>query len=564
MRCSSPPPHSAAAPSRRRLTRRAAAILLLGCALTACGPDEPRVVRAAREKILLVGNGTEPKSLDPHVTTGVTEHHVLMALMEGLTSEHPSEERVEPAVARSWESNEALDVWTFHLRPEARWSNGDPLTAQDFVFAYHRMLSPRMGSQYAEMLYLMKGAAAFHKGEITDFSEVGVRALDDHTLQISLVGPTPYFPEVLPHYAWYPVHAPTILKFGDMDQRISRWTHPGNFVGNGPFILTQWRFKHFLEVRKNPHYWDVDTVRLDGIRFFPIDNTAAEERMFRDGQLHLTQIIPLDKIPWWRDNHPEVFVSHPYLSVYFYRLNTTRPPLDDPRVRHALSLAIDRQAICEGVLKAGQPPARGMVPPVAGYQGPQPLEFDPERARRLLAEAGYPEGRGFPRLDILINVMESHKTLAEVIQQMWKKHLNIQAGINSQDWSVYLDSMSRLDYDVCRAGWTADYADPMTFLDMWTTGNGNNLTGWSSARFDGLIDEARRTGRTEDRFGVLHRAESLLLEDLPVLPLYFYVRYYLVSPLVTGHHPKLLDNHPWKYVGLKDPHEAEIPSVARH
>jgi oligopeptide transport system substrate-binding protein len=355
---------------------------------------------------------------------------------------------------------------------------------------------------------------------------------------------------MLPHYAWYPIHSPTILKFGAIDDRISRWTRPGNFVGNGAFQFKSWRFKHYLEVERNPHYWDAANVGVNGIRFFPIDNTAAEERMFRDGQLHVTEIIPLDKIATWRDQHPESFFSHTYLSVYFYRINTTRVPRNDKRVRHALSLAIDREGLCRNVMRAGQPPAPNFVPPVAGYEGPPVLRFDPVEARRLLAEAGFPDGRNFPRFDILINVMESHKTIAEAIQQMWKENLNIEVGINSQDWGVYLDSQQRLDYDVCRAAWTGDYADPMTFLDMWTTGNGNNETGWANPRYDAFIEQARRTRDTKERFAILREAESLFLDELPAIPFYFYVRYYLVSPMVSGWHPKLLDNHPWKYLRL--------------
>jgi oligopeptide transport system substrate-binding protein len=518
-----------------------------------CGRREPRAVAAAGEKILLVGNGTEPQALDPHTTTGVQEHHVLISLLEGLATDHPSEERVEPGAAERWQSNDKLDVWTFYLRPNGKWSNGDPVTAHDFVFAYRRMLMPKLASQYAEMLYPLKGAQELHQGKTSDPATLGARAIDDHTLELDLVGPVPYFPSMLQHYAWFPMHQPTILKFGKVDQRATQWTRPGNFVGNGPFKLESWRFKHYIEVERNPYYWDAATVKLNGIRFFPVDNIAAEERMFRDGQLHITETVPLDKIEYWRDQHPEVYHCDPYLSVYFYRVNTTRPQLKDPRVRRALALAIDRESLCKNVTRSGQVPATNFVPPVAGYTGPPELRFDPTAARQLLAEAGYPEGRNFPRFDILINVMESHKTIAEAIQRMWTQHLGINVGINSQDWSVYLDSQERLDYDVCRAGWTADYPDPMTFLDMWTTGNGNNETGWGSPEFDALIAQARQTADQKARFAILRRAEKLFLDAMPGLPFYFYVREHLVSTLVEGFHSKLLDNHPWKYVGLKVP-----------
>ena len=524
-------------------------LTLLG--LTACSRHDSRARKAAREGILLVGNGTEPKSLDPHIASGVTEHHLIITLLEGLTSDHPVEESVVPAAAARWETNDTLDEWTFHLRPEAKWSNGDPVTAQDFVWAYQRLLTPSLGGEYAAMLYLLKGAEAFNKGETTDPQSIGARALDPLTLRLTLVGPTPYFPSMLTHYAWFPVHPPTILAHGKIDTRASRWTHPGNFVGNGPFTLKTWRFKHLIEVVRNPHYWDAATVKLNGIRFLPIDNIPAEERMFRDGQLHLTETVPLDKIEHWRTKQADSYYENPYLAVYFYRINVTHPQLKDPRVRHALSLAIDREAITKNIMKAGQSPATGLVPPVAGYTGPGLVKFDPVEARRLLAEAGYADPSTFPRFDILFNVSESHRTIAEAIQQMWNKNLGLNVGLNSQDWGVYLDAQQRLDFNVSRAAWTADYPDPMTFLDMWTTGNGNNMTGWSRPEFDALIAQARTIRDTGERFTVLKEAESLLLQDMPVIPLYIYVRNYLVSPAVTGWHPKLLDSRPWKHVGLQ-------------
>ena len=529
-----------------------AALLGLGV-VAGCQRGTSRTEQAAADKLLLVGNGTEPQSLDPHITTGVQEHHIFMSILEGLVCEHPSEETVEPGVAEKWEPNDRLDEWTFHLRANARWSNGDPLTARDFVYAYRRILMPRLASQYAEMLYLLKGAREFNEAKTDDFSTVGVRAPDDRTLVLSLVGPTPYFPLMLPHYAWFPVHQATIEKYAPIDERRNPWTKPGRFVGNGPFILKEWRFNHFIEVERNPHYWDVAGVKLNRIRFFPITNTASEERMFRDGQLHMTETLPLDKLAAWKKNPAGAYREIPYLATYFYRINTKRGPMKDPRVRKALAFAIDQRGITDGVIRGGQIPATGICPAVAGYTGPRMVAFDPEKARQLLAEAGFPDGRNFPRFDILINVMESHKSIAEAIQQMWKKHLNINVGINAQDWSVYLDSQQRLDYDVCRAAWTADYADPMTFLDMWTAGNGNNETGWENPAFDALIAKAKQTAGDRERFAILREAETLLLDEMPIMPIYYYVRNYLVSPMVVGWHPKLLDNHPWKHFDLKVP-----------
>jgi len=529
------------------------ALILAGIILPACGRRESRAEKAAREGILLVGSGSEPRSLDPHIASGVTEHHLIMSLLEGLTSEAPEGDGVVPGAATHWDASPTFDQWTFHLRPEAKWSNGDPVTAHDFVWAYRRILTPSLGGEYAAMLHLLKGGEDFNKGITSDPASIGAEALDDHTLKLTLVGPTPHFPSMLTHYAWFPVHPPTILKHGKLDTRASRWTHPGNFVGNGPFRLRTWRFKHMIEVERNPHYWDAANVRLNGIRFFPIDNIPAEERMFRDGQLHVTETVPLDKIEYWRDQRPDNYYIHPYLGVYFYRLNVTRPQFKDRRVRHALSLAIDREAITKNITKAGQIPAVGLVPPVAGYTGPNVLRFDPAEARRLLAEAGHADPKSLPRFSILFNVSESHRTIAEAVQQMWKENLGLDVDLNSQDWGVYLDAQQRLDFDVSRAGWIADYPDPITFLDMWTTGNGNNMTGWSRPEFDALIAKSRTAPDAEARMATLREAEAMFLDDLPAIPIYVYVRNYLISPMVTGWDRKLLDSRPWKHVGLRLP-----------
>ncbi len=528
------------------------AVALAVVSLAACSGGS-RVEQAAKDGVFLIGNASEPKSLDPHIATGVTEHVILMALIEGLVAEHPSEETVAPGVAERWESNATFDEWTFHLRRDARWSNGDPVTAQDFLYSFRRILTPELASQYAEALYVMKGAEAFNRGETTDPATLGATAPDDHTLKISLVGPTPYFPLMLPHYAWYPVHPPTIEAHGGPTNRASRWTHAGSFVGNGAYQLKTWRFKHIIEVERNPYYWDAATVKLNEVHFYPIDNLPTEERMFRDGQLHVTYEFPLDKVSYWKNEPSGSYRSEPYLGIYFYRVNVTHPQLKDPRVRRALSLTIDRASLATNVLHGNGIPATAQVPPVAGYVGPDLVRYDPEAARRLLVEAGYGPQNPPPRFDILLNVSEKHKIIGEAIQQMWKSELGVNVGINSQDWGVYLDAQQRIDYDVCRAGWIADYTDPMSFLDMWTTGNGNNQTGWSNAEFDALIAQARVTGETEARFDILRRAETILLEDQPVIPIYVYLRPRLVSPLVENWHPKMQDYRPWKHIGLKVP-----------
>ncbi len=542
--------------SRDRRFRSAVFGFLLGVLAwfaSGCGPGDRPVDAGVRDQVLLLANGAEPRGLDPHIVTGVTENRVISAIIEGLINYHPTDDRLpEPGVAEHWESQDNHRVWLFELREDARWTNGDPVTAHDFVYSWKRMLTPELGAEYAEMLYILEKAQAFHQGEITDFSQVGVKALDDHTLEVTLVGPTPYFLQMLKHYSWYPVHPPTIERFGGIAARGAEWTRPENYVGNGPFRLEAWEINRVIRVVKSDVYWDADTVRLREIRFYPIDNAATEESSFLNGQIHATSGLSSDKVPHYRRNRPDILYSEPYLGTYYYRLNVTRPVLDDVRVRRALALSIDRELIVERVTQGGQQPAWGYTPVMFGdYDPPQTLSHDPEAARRLLAEAGYPGGEGFPRLEILFNTLEDHRKIAEAIQEMWRGALGIRVSLRNQEWKVYLETQARLDYDISRAGWIADYVDPITMLDLWTSTSGNNQTGWASDEFDELIQRARRSATQKEHYGLLRQAEKILLDELPVIPIYWYTQLYLIDPRVRGWHPKLLNNRPYKYLWLE-------------
>ena len=531
---------------------RALCVLLLCLTAVACGGREREVDSAAKSGILLFGNGAEPKSLDPHLVTGVPENHIISALLEGLVAYHPTNDlEPEPGVAESWQHNADFTVWTFQLRANARWSNGEPVTAGDFVYSWHRILSPELGSEYAEMLYVIRNAEAFNKGEIRDFNQVGVRALDPRHLEVTLAGPTPYFLNMLKHYSFFPVNPRAVERWGGMTNRRNSWSTVDHFVGNGPFRLTQWTTNQIIKVAKSPTYWDAARVRLNEIHFFPIENVNTEETAFLAGRLHLTSTVSPDRIAVFRRQHPNELRTDPYLGLYFFRINVTRPPFNDPRVREALNLAIDRRLLVERVTQGGQAPASGIVPPgMQGYPASQQVQFNLARARQLLAQAGYPGGRGFPHKEILINTSEAHRKIAEAIQAMWRQNLGIDVGIYNQEWKVYLDSQSALNYDLSRSGWIADYAYPMTFLDIFTTGNGNNDTGWSNARYDALIRQARTAATEADRMRLMQEAERVLLGDLPVIPIYWYTRTYLKDPRVQGWNATLLDNHPYKYVSL--------------
>ena len=526
---------------------------LLCLFINGCAKPESRVERGNREQVLHLGNLSEPTDLDPHVVTSQQNFFVISALFEGLTGYNPKDASPEPALAERWEISADGTVYTFHLRPSARWSNGDPVTAQDFVKTYRRILSPGVASEYSYLHEnLITNAAAFAKGEVKDFAQVGYRAVDEHTLQMTLVGPAPYFLGMVSHHSWYPLHLPTIEKFGGAEKRGTEWTRPGNFVGNGPFTLKEWKVNQVVRVARSETYWDKDRVKLKEINFYPIESADTEERAFRSGQLHVTSTIPTSKIDSYREKSPELLHIHPFFGTYFLRFNVRVKPLADLRVRRALTLVIDRAGIINSALRAGQIPAFNFTPPnLPGYQIGPTFTNDVTLAKRLLAEAGYPDGQGFPKLEYLFNTNEGHKQIAEALQQMWKRELGIAVTLVNQEAKVYQATMASGDYQMARYAWIGDYLDPASFLDMMMTSSGNNQTGWSSAEYDRLMTAAGREGDAVQRANLMQRAEMILMSELPVAPIYFYTRNNLGLPNVKGWQPNLLDIHPYKYVWLE-------------
>ena len=537
-----------------RLTFRLLCLVFTAWACTSCGKRERTVESGLRTQTLHLANLSEPTDLDPHVITSIQDFNILLALMEGLTQYDPKTAEPIPGVAERWEASDDLRSWTFHLRRNARWSNGDPLTAHDFVFAFHRMLSPGLGAEYAYMLHGLENGERFHAGDITDFSAVGARAIDDHTLQLRLAHPMPYLPGLVAHSAWFPLHRPTIEKFGPMDQRGSAWTRPGNFVGNGPFHLKEWKRNQVIRAARSETYWDAARVRLQEVNFYPIESTSSEEAAFRSGQVHATSSLPIDKIAVYK-NDPELrplLRQNVYLATYIYRFNVRHPPLGDVRVRRALALAIERERLIEHVTLGGQVPAYSFTPPnTAGYTAGDLLQGDPDEARRLLAEAGFPGGQGFPRLEILFNTLEGHRRIAEAIQQMWKRHLNIDVALYNQEAKVQSDSMRQGNYQIARYAWVGDYLDPSTFLEMMTSTSGNNQTGWSNEEYDRLIEAARQAIDPPERHALFRQAESILMQEVPIAPIYFYTQNNLVHPMVRGWFGNLLNIHPLHHVYLE-------------
>ncbi len=517
--------------------------------LAGCGDGRRSIDRAAEQGLLIVGNNQEPQSLDPHKATAVADGKVISAMLEGLVRPDAADEtRIHPGMAESWEHNADASVWTFHLR-EAVWSDGRPVTAADFAYAYQRLLHPQFGGKYAEMLYPLRGAEAYNKGRC-DWADVGVRVLGERCLQLELAGPTPHLLQLMLHFTWVPLPAHHVEAQGGMLDRRSRWAQLGHWVGNGAYVLASHRVNDHLEVAANPRYWRAAEVKNRGIRFLPVVNGYTETRMFFNGKLHITNNVPPELLEMARERGlaHDSFHQDPYYCTIFYRLNTTRPPLADLRVRRALALAIDRETLVSRVVRGAGKPAFSFTPPGAGYRlkeaEPGTQAQREEEARRLLAEAGYEGGKGFPVLELMTTSRDVQRVMAETIQAMWQEKLGIHVDIRSCEWTAYKAAQQNMDYDISSSSWSGDYLDPATFVELWGSSSGNNCTGWGSAACDAALAAARKSSALADRQSHLAQAERAMLEGQPVIPLYWSDRTYLKAPGVTGWHPLLLDNHP--------------------
>lgn len=549
-----------APPRRTRLLRAVSTPrLLLCCALlvalaAGCRRAETAVERSTRENILLQNIGAEPQDLDPHLMQTNAHLNILMALYEGLVSYDPRDLTPQPGVAERWECTPDGLTWTFHLRSDAKWSNGDPVTAEDFLFSLRRILSPGLASPYPFYHFIIRGAEDFARGRTTDFATVGVRAPDARTLVVELTEPAPYLPFLTGTFPWMPVHRATVESTGRLDQPYSGWTKPGRLVSNGPFRLVAWNYGQEIVVEKNSTYWDAAQVRLSGIRYRVIDNEETEERAFRAGQLHITEYIPSSKVPSYHRSAPEQLVTGPYLSNLYFTFNCTQPPFDDVRVRRAFSLAIDRAEIAALLPHSGVSPATGFVPPgAADYDAARTklIIYDPVAARRELAAAGYPEGRGFPETDLTFATNNRARQIAEAMQQMVEKNLGVRLRVTNVEGKVFHEERVRRTYALSRAGWIADYPDALAFLELMTSTSGQNVSGLVDPIYDGLVAAARRTTDPVARLAQLHAAEEQLLRELPVLPVLFDGTTHLVHPSVRGYHRNALDYHPAKHLWLE-------------
>jgi len=508
--------------------------------LTGCGKAEPPAD-------LVIVNGNEPESLDPAIITGLSEMRLTQGLWAGLTRLHPKTVEPIPDLADRWEISPDKRIYTFHLRTNAVWSTGEPITADDFVYSWIRAIDPQTASDYAGQLFPIKNAEEFNAGKIKDSSLVGVRALDANTLRVELNNPTAFFLDLCAFPTLNIVPRKIIEEFGD------RWLMVRPLPASGPYELVSWRINDKIRMRKNPRYWDAANVHTEIFDFLPIGSPSTALNLYETGAADVVwdkDLIPVELLDDLKDR-PD-YHTFTYLGAYFFRFNVTRKPFDDPRVRKAFALVVDKKRLVEKITKAGEQPASHFVPPgVANYQPVPGLGFNPEKARQLLAEAGFPSGQGFPRFQYKFfaaagGAAKLHAKIAVELQQMWRDALGIEIELQQIERKVFYAAQSKLDYDLSQSSWIGDYNDANTFLDMFMTNNGNNRTGWSDARYDELIRAANKETDLKLREKIFQAAETLLIQDeLPIVPLYFYVGFNYYDPAkVAGIYPNILDQHP--------------------
>ena len=521
--------------------------------LTGCRDRISPVDEANANNRLLIGNGAEPADLDPQVITGSPEARIVQALFEGLVRYHPSTLDPLPGVAKSWDIADDGVTYTFHLREDAAWSDGTPVTAADFYAAYQRILTPAFGSDNAESLYFLRGGKDHHQGKTNDFDLVGCKVIDSQTLQLVAERPTPFFLKLLASRNWFPIPRHVLVAHGAISRKGTTWTKTENFVGNGPFNLREWKHNQFIEVEKSATYWNRNQVGLDFVKFFPIDSSNAEEAAYRSGLLHRTSSVPKTKLDVYRADHPDELRIAPQSGIYYYAFNVKRPPFDDARVRRALALSIDRSAITREVTRAGESPARHFTPAgISGYRSTVPgVSFDLTTAQRLLAEAGYPEGVNFPKVTLLYNTADNHRVIAEAVQQMWRKNLGIEVQIENQEWKVYINNMHLHNFDLCRAGYIVAPDDPTRFFEAFRTGHGFNITSWSDEDYDRLLQESLDETVPIKRAQLFAAMEEKLTAEMPVMPIYHNTTSYLLRSEVKNWTDNLLGEFPLREARLE-------------
>lgn len=545
-------------PLNRPFVRAFVAAATIPLLFASCTRERPSFGPEERRKsgnVLYLGGGSEPESIDPSKSYDGPGVDIVRELFEGLMRYDPETLDPVPGAAEAWEMDEDGRRYVFRLREGLVWSDGTPLTAHDFEWSWKRVLDPATAAQYAALLWDLEGGKAYNLGRGSR-EEVGVRALDDRTLEVRLERPVPWFLSLLPFAPFCPAPRHAVEAHG------LGWTRPENIVTNGPFHLTRWIPNYEIELVKSPTYWDRDSVRLERAVVVVSDDNHSMMRLFRAGEidwLGSNTRPPPEYLPYLRTKKD--YREDRYLGTYFYWINLREDrnagsPLRDKRVRRALLLATDREAIVRYVTQGGQRPAHGMVPDIffeKGYPLPTPIPFDPEQARRLLAEAGYgPGGKPFPTIEILYNTHEGHRQVAEAIQQMWKRNLGIDVAIVNQEWKVFMSNRLEGHFQIARAGWIGDFLDPYSFLSQFLSESEANEARWKNPEYDRLVALALEEPDDEKRYAIYAKAEAILMDELPVLPIYYYSQNTLIGSWVKGFVPNAQDIHPLRSLWVEE------------
>lgn len=501
------------------------------------------MVGSASAVTLNLGNGGEPGSLDPHKVSGDWENRIVGEYLEGLVAEDIKADPI-PGQAESWTVSDDGTVYTFKLRADAKWSDGVDVTAQNFVDAFQRLFDPKTAAEYAYLQFPIKNSTKIAAGEITDFSQLGVKAVDDKTLEITLEASTPYFLQALTHYTAYPIRKDIIEKFGD------QWTQPGNIVGNGPYNITEWVPGSYVKAVKSDTYYGATDLKIDEIMFENTEDLTAALNRYRAGELDILTDFPSDQYQLLKDQYPGQAHVAPFLGVYYYVMNQSKPPLNDVNIRKALSISVMRDVIGPDVLGTGELPAYGWVPPGTGnYEGAayapawstEPYEQRVEEAKALMAAAGYTPEKPL-KLQLRYNTNDNHQRIAVAISDMWKQ-IGVEVELFNAETAVHYDALNAGDFQVGRAGWLLDYNDPSNTLDLLKTGVkgtdgtinwGNNYGRYSNPKYDELMTQASSELDLVKRAGLMHQAEALAMDEFASIPIYWYVSKNVVSPKITG------------------------------
>ncbi len=495
--------------------------------------------------------------LDPAKVAETAGHHLMMNVFEGLYVYNRGDGPPVPAMASGVAVSADGLTYTFTLRPGITWSNGRPISAQDFVWSWRRVLDPKTASRSAQLLWFIRGAKAFNEGVEPDPDKVGVHALDPSTLRVELANPTPFFLHLLCEMPFVPTPREEVERWGD------QWPQPEHIVSNGPFVLAEFHPRKWAVLQRNPRYYDVGNVYLETIHIYDTEDEQTAFEWYEVGktQWHGDVGLPMEQVPLLREAGRVDFRTDPKLCSYYFSIRVDRPPFDDPRVRRAIALAIDRERLALHVLRGGQIVSSGAVPDLFGvthgYHVLQSETFNPEKARALLAEAGYPRGVGLPPVEFYFNTGEGHRVIAEYVQRNLQENLGIRVQLANMEWGTLLKTLLAGRFSIGRSSWCADYPDPLTFLEVFESDSKSNYSGYKSPEYDEVIAAIRREPDLHRRNTDLRRAEEILARDLPFLPMYHYTWSYLIRPYVLGYENHMQDEHPLKYVRYATPQEWE-------